>query len=95
MPVIAMLWLAGFFIELPPEYSVPAFLSGWNGVVVGTTCLIQIGVSLALDARYDKGSINSFYWMIWYPLAYWMINMLTTIVAVPQACSSLRLRILT
>jgi biofilm PGA synthesis N-glycosyltransferase PgaC len=85
MLVIAALWLAGFFIELPPEYRVPAFLSGWNGVVVGTTCLIQIGVSLALDARYDKGSINSFYWMIWYPLAYWMINMLTTIVAVPRA----------
>jgi poly-beta-1,6-N-acetyl-D-glucosamine synthase len=85
MLVIATLWLAGFFVELPPEYRVPAFLSGWNGVVVGTTCLIQIGVSLALDARYDKGSINSFYWMIWYPLAYWMINMFTTIVAVPRA----------
>lgn len=85
MLVIAILWLAGLVFELPPEYSIPALLSGWNGVMVGTTCLMQIGVSLALDARYDKGILKSFYWMIWYPLAYWMLNMATTIVAVPRA----------
>jgi biofilm PGA synthesis N-glycosyltransferase PgaC len=85
MLVVAVLWLAGQFIELPPEYSVPSLLSGWSGVMVGTTCLIQIGVSLALDSRYGGGSVRSFFWMIWYPLAYWMINMATTIVAVPRA----------
>ena len=85
MLVIATLWLVGLVIELPEEYRVPSFLSGWSGIMVGTTCLIQIGVSLALDARYDRGSVRSFYWMIWYPLAYWMINMITTIVAVPRA----------
>ena len=85
MLVMAILWLAGFVIELPPEYRVPAFLAGWNGIVVGTTCLIQIGVSLALDARYDRDAAKSFYWMIWYPLAYWALNMITTIVAVPRA----------
>ena len=83
--IIATLWLVGFVVELPPEYSVPTFLSGWNGVMVGTTCLMQIGVSLALDARYDKGALRSFYWMIWYPLAYWILNMITTIVAAPRA----------
>lgn len=83
--VIATLWLLGFVIELPVGYRVETFLSGWNGIMVGTTCLMQIGVSLWLDARYDKGAIRSFYWMIWYPLAYWLINMVTTIVAVPRA----------
>jgi biofilm PGA synthesis N-glycosyltransferase PgaC len=53
--------------------------------MVGTTCLIQVAVSLVLDSRYDKGSGKSFYWMIWYPLAYWMFNMMATIVAVPRA----------
>jgi len=52
---------------------------------VGTTCLLQIGISLALDSRYDTGTFRSFFWMIWYPLAYWMINLATTIVAVPRA----------
>ncbi len=85
MLVIATLWLLGHVIELPPQYRVAAFFSGWSGVVIGTTCLIQIGISLSLDARYDKDSAKSFYWMIWYPLAYWMINMMTTLVAVPRA----------
>lgn len=85
MLVIATLWLAGFLIELPPEYRVDTFLSGWNGVVVGTTCLLQIAVSLALDKRYDQGSLKSFYWMIWYPLAYWLLSMATTVVAAPRA----------
>ncbi len=81
---IAVLWLLGKVIDLPPYYQVTTFLSGWNGVIVGTTCLLQIGTSLALDARYDKYSFKAFYWMIWYPLAYWILNMLTTIIAVPR-----------
>ena len=85
MLAVATLWLAGKIVELPPEYRIESFLSGWNGVVVGTTCLLQVAVSLALDARYDTASIRGFFWMIWYPLAYWMLNMFTTIVAVPRA----------
>ena len=60
-------------------------MSGWNGVMVGTTSFLQVAVSLALDSRYDSGPIKSFFWMIWYPLAYWMLNLITTIVAVPRA----------
>ena len=85
MLVVATLWVVGLFFELPRGYRIDSFFSGWNGVMVGTTCLLQIATSLALDARYDRGALKSFYWMIWYPLAYWMLNMFTTIVAVPRA----------
>jgi biofilm PGA synthesis N-glycosyltransferase PgaC len=85
MSAIALLWLLGLLFELPAAYRVEAFLSGWNGVMVGTTCLLQVGTSLALDSRYDNGPVKIFFWMIWYPLAYWMFNMVTTVVAVPRA----------
>ena len=85
MLVMGLVWLAGKFFDLPPEYRIESFFSGWNGVVVGTTCLVQVAVSLALDSRYDTGSFRSFFWMIWYPIAYWMFNMVTTISAVPRA----------
>ncbi len=85
MLVIATLWLVGMVVNLPAEYRIESFLSGWNGVMVGTTCLIQVAVSLALDSRYDTGQVRIFFWMIWYPLAYWMLNMMTTIVSVPRA----------
>lgn len=85
MLFIIVLWILSRFMTLPDGYRVDSLLAGWNGVIVGTTCLLQIAVSLSLDSRYDTGSTRSFFWMIWYPLAYWMINMATTIVAVPNA----------
>jgi biofilm PGA synthesis N-glycosyltransferase PgaC len=85
MLLIALLWLAGHVIEMPPAYRVDRYFSGWNGVVVGTTCLLQIAVSMALDKRYDQGSLRSYFWMIWYPLAYWLLSLLTTVVGVPRA----------
>jgi biofilm PGA synthesis N-glycosyltransferase PgaC len=85
MLFIIVLWLINLVKPLPDGWHVEAFLAGWNGVMVGTTCLLQIAISLSLDSRYDSGSAASFFWMVWYPLAYWMINMLTTIVAVPRA----------
>lgn len=85
MLVVAILWLVGHFIELPPGYRVSALFSGWAGIVLGTTCLLQIAVSLTLDSRYDSGSHRHFFWMIWYPLAYWTLNMAATVVAMPRA----------
>ena len=26
-----------------------------------------------------------YYWMIWYPIAYWVLSILTTVVAIPKA----------
>jgi biofilm PGA synthesis N-glycosyltransferase PgaC len=85
MLISIVAWIIGLFVELPPQYQVDNFLSGWNGVVVGTTCLLQVGISLWLDARYDTGYLRHFFWMIWYPLAYWMLNMAATIVSLPRA----------
>jgi biofilm PGA synthesis N-glycosyltransferase PgaC len=82
---IVLLWVLGQFFELPPAYQIPTLLSGWAGILLGTTCLLQIAVSLALDSRYEKGAFRHFFWMIWYPLAYWILNMAATVVAVPRA----------
>ena len=56
----------------------------WNGVVIGTTCLLQFAVSMWLDSRYEKGLGRYYYWMIWYPLAFWVLNVFTTLVAIPK-----------
>ncbi len=87
MLAVALFWLVGLFIELPQAYRVPSLLSGWSGIMLGTTCLLQIAVSLALDSRYDNGPFRHFFWMIWYPLAYWMLNMAATVTAAPCAIS--------
>jgi len=82
--VILLLWLLGKFLVFPEEYAVPSIVPGWNGVVLATTCLLQFIVSLLIDSRYEKGLWKHFYWMVWYPLAYWLINTLTIVSAVPM-----------
>ncbi|HXH04094.1 MAG TPA: poly-beta-1,6-N-acetyl-D-glucosamine synthase [Candidatus Competibacteraceae bacterium] len=84
MVFIFLLWLIGKFWLLPPEWRVDSILPGWTGVVIGTTCLIQLAVSKWLDAPFDVHLTRNYYWMIWYPLAYWVMGMLTTAVAVPS-----------
>ncbi|MGB8339070.1 MAG: poly-beta-1,6-N-acetyl-D-glucosamine synthase [Burkholderiales bacterium] len=84
MLVTVILWIAGKFFIVPQPYWVQTIVPQWTGVIIGTTCLIQIAVSLLLDRRYDKGLLRNYYWTIWYPLAYWVLNMLTTVVALPR-----------
>lgn len=85
MIIVVLLWLVGLFVSLPDAVTIPTILPGWNGVVLGMTCLLQFAVSLAIDARFEKGIGKTYYWMVWYPVAYWLINLLTTVIAVPMA----------
>ncbi|MCG8672369.1 MAG: poly-beta-1,6-N-acetyl-D-glucosamine synthase [Pseudomonadales bacterium] len=82
---IIVLWVLGKFVELPQHLYIQTIVPGWNGVILGITCLCQFAVSLAIDSRYDKGLGRYYYWMIWYPLIYWMINTFTIVYAVPKA----------
>ena len=47
-------------------------------------CLLQFAISLIIDRRYEAKVGRNYYWMIWYPMAYWLLNMLTTVAAVPM-----------
>ena len=46
--------------------------------------LLQFAVSKGLDSLYEKGLGRNYYWMIWYPLVFWIINIGTTIAAFPK-----------
>lgn len=54
----------------------------WTSMLLSITCLIQFAVSLYIDAHYERrtgGMSRYYYWMIWYPIVYWMINVGTTV----------------
>jgi biofilm PGA synthesis N-glycosyltransferase PgaC len=92
MGIIILLWLLGQLFTLPEALTIQAQLPGWNGVILGLTCLLQFAISMKMDARFEEGLGRYYYWMIWYPIAYWIINVLTTVVAVPQAIFGRRQR---
>lgn len=85
MALVALIWGLQYVIPLPDWLRVPSLIPGWNGVILGTTCLLQFGVSLLIDSRYERRMGRYYYWMIWYPMAYWILNVITTVVALPKA----------
>lgn len=85
MVLIILLWLLGQVIELPPALRVATVLPGWSGVVLGITCMMQFAVALLIDSRFERGIGKVYYWMIWYPVVYWLLNVFTAVVAAPRA----------
>lgn len=85
MLTIFALWGLGKIFSMPPWLMVNSILPGWTGVLLGVTCLMQFAVSMAIDSRYEKDMGKNYFWIIWYPLVYWLINVFTIAVGVPKA----------
>ena len=83
MGLVVVLWLIGLFVHMPLRWQITA-VPHWHGALIGTTCLMQVMLAMWLDRSYDKRMFRHFFWMVWYPLAYWTLNMCTTIWAVPK-----------
>ncbi len=79
------LWIVGLIFSLPSFLHMPSLMPGWNGIVLAFTCLLQFFVAMMIDGRYERGLGKFYYWMIWYPIVYWCINVGTTVVAFPKA----------
>jgi len=72
---------------LPQAQNLPSLslLPGTTSVALVLTCLLQFALSLFIDARYERSIGKYYYWMIWFPLAFWLLNVFTTVVGVPKA----------
>jgi biofilm PGA synthesis N-glycosyltransferase PgaC len=66
---------------------VPALLSVW-GMVLSVACLFQFGASLAIDRRYEPPDVRvrrTLFWVIWYPVVFWVLSAATAMVGFPSA----------
>lgn len=63
------------------------FLPRWTSVLLTVTCLLQFATSLAIDSRYERGNGvgRYYYWIVWYPLVYWMIGVGTGLTGLYKA----------
>ena len=78
-------WALSHFLPLPPPLNDITMLPSWTGVMLGVTCLIQFAVSLTIDSRYEPAFGRYYYWMIWYPMVYWMFHTAAIVTATPKA----------
>ena len=54
-----------------------------TGLILGACCVVQFTAGAIIDRRYDERVIRDLVWSIWYPLAFWLLQFATTIVAYP------------
>ncbi|MBS7455688.1 poly-beta-1,6-N-acetyl-D-glucosamine synthase [Coralloluteibacterium stylophorae] len=92
MLLIIVLWALGLLVPMPPALHVDTILPRWHGVVLAVVCLLQFAVSLLIERRYEPKLARHFYWVIWYPFAFWALGMLTAVVALPTTLLSPRAR---
>jgi biofilm PGA synthesis N-glycosyltransferase PgaC len=66
------------------------FVPGQAGMLLAVHYLLQALVALALDRRYEHGIMRALFWVIWYPLAFWVLQAATAVVGLPSALLRLR-----
>lgn len=84
MLLIIVLWALGKLVQMPPGLYVHTLLPSWHGVILALICMLQFASSIVIDRRYETAVGRNYFWMIWYPMAYWMLSLFTTVVAVPK-----------
>lgn len=83
--ILFSLWLLHYAVDFPPQFIVKSMLPGWTGVLLATVCATQLSVGLFFDSRDDKTLPKTIPWMIWYPVIYWLVTCITTVIALPKA----------
>ncbi len=85
MIIVFIVWLLDIFIDIPYlMISDSPILPNQSSVILIGACLIQFYLSKWLDGHYDKGMGQNYFWMIWYPFAFWFLNLFTAVVALPK-----------
>ena len=85
MLLVILVWISSLFV--PVSYLMPQqspILPDDTSIILISACLLQFFVSKWLDGHYDKGLGKNYFWMIWYPFAYWIINLFTAVTSLPK-----------
>ncbi|KRW58884.1 poly-beta-1,6-N-acetyl-D-glucosamine synthase [Pseudomonas sp. TTU2014-080ASC] len=79
------LWALGYVVDLPENLRVASMAPpAFTGLVLASVCLMQFAVSLVIERRYEKDLPRSLFWIIWYPMAFWLLTLFTTLVSFPK-----------
>lgn len=80
--VSLLIFVLGLFVVLPESIAIPQiFPPAFTGLLLGVVCLLQFFVSLLIERRYENNLASSLFWIIWFPVVYWMLSLFTTLVA--------------
>jgi biofilm PGA synthesis N-glycosyltransferase PgaC len=76
-------WTLSYVVGLKPLGANP--VPNFWGMVIATVALVQLAVGVWLDRHYNR-SVGKFYlWAAMYPLFYWILMLVITVIATPGA----------
>jgi poly-beta-1,6-N-acetyl-D-glucosamine synthase len=84
-------WVLSYAVGLKPLGANP--VPNFWGMVIATVALVQLAVGVWLDRHYNRRVGRFYLWAAMYPLFYWMLMLLITVVATPGALLGRRGRI--
>ena len=82
----SLLWLVGKFVHLPAGLSIPSvWPPAFWGIVLMTTYLFQAAVAMSIERHYDHSFPKILFWVIWYPMVFWLLICVTSTVGFTKA----------
>jgi poly-beta-1,6-N-acetyl-D-glucosamine synthase len=76
-------WILSYAVGLKPLGANP--VPNFWGMVIATVALVQLGVGVWLDRHYNRRVGKFYLWAAMYPLFYWMLMLVITVIATPGA----------
>ncbi len=81
--VMIAFWMLSYAVGLQPLGANP--VPNFWGMVIATVALVQLSVGVWLDRRYNRSVGRFLLWAPIYPLFYWMVMLVVTVVSTPGA----------
>jgi len=78
LAISSLVWLIRHFFMAEQFFPLAT-----SGVILGVCCVVQFTAGAIIERRYDERVMRDLIWSIWYPLAFWLLQFATTIVAYP------------
>jgi biofilm PGA synthesis N-glycosyltransferase PgaC len=88
IPLFTVVKLAG----VPMPEFLPRFrlMPEWWGLVLSVTYLFQAVVSVTIDRRFESRLGRALFWVVWYPLLFWILQATTAVAGLPKAIRRIR-----
>ena len=83
--LLTVISIVKLFINLPDTSTEQLFSLPYTGLILGATCLLQFAVCFFMERKYDRGLLSIYLAIIWYPIFYWLLNWIVSMIAFPKA----------
>ncbi|MFO7652695.1 MAG: glycosyltransferase [Candidatus Krumholzibacteriia bacterium] len=80
--ILSLVWITSYAVGYPPIGASP--IPNFWGMLIATICLLQLFTGVMLDRGYDSKLPRYYLTAVFYPLVYWILMAVITVVTTPR-----------